>query len=206
MITVDPIDTGTMTISGLGSAYTSGGYHVLLYADSGDNQRTFSITIGGQTQVIVDDATFNGSLNQANGMGGDNENYAVFQGLTASSFDITMDSSLGRGAVNAIQIVAGTYFPPRPELVIDRLTGTIDLINGTASALPIKAYTITSAQGALNQAAWNSIADNYDQGSGGPVDFDEEWIEFSDPASLTDLSEGTFNGGSIGTSTHNSPG
>jgi hypothetical protein len=196
---VTPLDTGTLTISGLGPAFTSGGYHVLVYSDNGDNTRTHTITIGGQTQVVVDDATFNGSLNEANGVGGDNENYAVFQGLTASSFDITMNSSIGRGAVNGLQIVAGDYFPPRPELVIDRLTGTIDLVNETAAAIPIKGYTITSGQGALNQAAWTSIANNYDLSGSGLVDNDENWIIFSDPSSLTDLSEGTFQGGSIAT-------
>ncbi|MCA9189664.1 MAG: hypothetical protein KDA99_28770, partial [Planctomycetales bacterium] len=101
-----PDDTGNITVSGLGPAYTSQGYDVYLYGDADVNNRTFTISIGGQTNTLVDDATYDGTLTLADGVGGDNENYTVFRGLTSPSFSIEMDSSVGRGAVNGMQIVS----------------------------------------------------------------------------------------------------
>ena len=118
-----PDDEGNLTISGLGAAFTDVGYDVYIYGDSDVNNRTFSVTVGGQTNQIVDDATYDGNLTLADGVGGDNENYTVFRNLTSSSFSIEMDSDVGRGAVNGIQIVA----IPEPASVVIMLGGALGL-------------------------------------------------------------------------------
>jgi arylsulfatase A-like enzyme len=115
-----PDDTGTVTVSGLGSAFTDDGYSVYIYFDSIANDRDFAITIDGQTIVGSDRSTFNGILVEASGAGIDS-NYAVFNGLTTSSFDIDLDSTPGRAAVNGLQIVSANHaLPPAtgPNIVL----------------------------------------------------------------------------------------
>jgi len=109
-----PDDSGTITVNGLGLEYTGPGYDVYLYFDTDMNDRTLTITIGGQVVVGSDASTFNGVLAEATGAASD-ANYAVFRDLTASDFTIAMDSSEGRGAVNGLQILSADYVaPPAP--------------------------------------------------------------------------------------------
>ena len=101
---VTPDDSGEVAIEGLGELFTANGYDVYLYGDADRNNRTFQVTVDGQTLTIVDNQTYSGAFSE--GGSGVNENYVVFRGLTAERFTIVMDSSTGRGAVNAIQIIA----------------------------------------------------------------------------------------------------
>ncbi len=73
-----------------------------------------------------------------------------------------------------LSLVSGVS-APLPELVIDRDTGTIDLINATAINLLPSSYSITSAVGALDPASRATVAANYDLSGDGSVDTDEEW-------------------------------
>ncbi|HJQ78888.1 MAG TPA: LamG-like jellyroll fold domain-containing protein, partial [Lacipirellulaceae bacterium] len=94
--------------------------------------------------------------------------------------------------------------PMPPTLEINRSTGTITLINQTA-AVQIVGYTLTSAAGSLDPAAWLSVTDNYDANSGTPTfDPDNTWTELSAAGSKVDFSEFDFStggtaGGSLGT-------
>jgi arylsulfatase A-like enzyme len=106
-----PDDSGTLTVSGLGVEYTGPGYEVYVYFDTDTNDSMLTITIDGQVVAGADASTFNGVMVEATGAGGDS-NYAVFRGLTASSFTISMDASEGRGAVNGVQIVSADYVAP----------------------------------------------------------------------------------------------
>ena len=99
----NPEDEGLLEIAGLGSDFTSPGYDVYLYADADANNRTYSITVDGQTGTVVDSATYSGAFTTGTGT---DDNYLLFSGLTASSFTIQMDSNAGRGAINGLQIVA----------------------------------------------------------------------------------------------------
>ena len=114
-----PDDTGTITVSGLGSAFTGPGYDVYVLFDADANNRTFAITIGTETQVGSDASTFNGVLRKATGAGADSS-YAVFRGLTADAFSIELDSSSGRAALNGLQIVSADHPAPvnRPHVVV----------------------------------------------------------------------------------------
>jgi arylsulfatase A-like enzyme len=106
-----PDDTGAVIIGGLDSQYTVPGYDVYLYFDTDSNDRTHTVTIEGQVRIGTDASTFNGVLVEATGASSD-ANYAVFRGLAASSFAIAMDSSVGRAALNGLQIVSAGYAPP----------------------------------------------------------------------------------------------
>ena len=201
----DPVDVGNLTVSGLGTDYTSSSYSVIVYSDADANNRTYSISVGGTTHTIDDGSTFDGLFVEGNGAAGvpatgSAENFVVFSGLTASSFSIDMASTPGRGAINAIQITTEPISDPHPVLEVDRLTGEINLINNTASSVAIKGYSITSAQGALSQSSWESIADNYDLSGNSSVDNDENWFELAAPSSKTDFSEASINGGNIASS------
>lgn len=85
-------------------------------------------------------------------------------------------------------------------LSVDRRTGAMTLANERDGDLDLQGYMISSASGSLDQAGWIPITDNYDSGSGGPVDVDDAWTILSDPSSVTDLSEFQFggNGGLMG--------
>jgi hypothetical protein len=92
-----------------------------------------------------------------------------------------------------------------PTLDINTATGGLTLRTGAGMPRGVQGYSITSdpSVGALNSAAWNSIADNYDDSGNGSIDGDDDWTELSPAASSTLLSEtqvgGTpGNGGSLG--------
>lgn len=111
-----PDDEGCLTVSGLGTPFTTGGYRVYVYFDCDANNRTFSITLtpaGGEPQTMTgtDSGTFAGKFVQATGAG-TYANVAEFRSFSAPAFTITMDSSFGRGAVNAIQVVSADHVLP----------------------------------------------------------------------------------------------
>ena len=111
-----PDDKGCLTISGLGAPFTTEGYRVLVYFDCDADNRTFSVTVtprGGKAQAKTgtDSGTFSGTFVEARGAG-IYANMATFGNLRAPSFTITMDSSFGRGAVSAIQVVSGNHVMP----------------------------------------------------------------------------------------------
>ncbi len=127
---VGPNDQGTIAISGLGEEFTAEGYDLFIYADADRNDRTFRMTVAGRTVTLVDNATFAGEFNLAGS--GVNENVAVFADLDASSFEIRMDSSTGRGAVNGLQIIARGEAPTaQPQQPGDcNQDGRVDLSDG----------------------------------------------------------------------------
>jgi hypothetical protein len=119
---------GVLSIAGLGSEFTSGGYNVILYLGGTDSQGQntaieVGANIGGGTSqwirhVRSTDATFSGYnsetfADEATAQSGStNSNYVVFSGLTAASFDINVlkDSSStsgwARAGIKGVQIVA----------------------------------------------------------------------------------------------------
>jgi hypothetical protein len=122
-----PDDVGNLSVTGLGAAFTDSGYDVFIYSDSDNNERTFDITVtpdggDGTTLTVVDSATFSGDYNE--GGSGTDENYVVFRGLTAAGFAMDMKSTPGRGAVNAIQVVA----VPEPASIVLLLFGVIGVL------------------------------------------------------------------------------
>ena len=77
-----------------------------------------------------------------------------------------------------------------PVLTINRTTGGMTLLNGSAATLNMTGYSITSARGTLNSTAWLSIANNYDGDSGGGSAIDtDNWIRLTAPNNRKDLSE-----------------
>jgi len=90
-----------------------------------------------------------------------------------------------------------TATTPELSVTIDRQTGNILIDNPSAGSANIASYSLTSASGSLNPAngVWESIADTGDFDSGASVDSSSIWIEFTDPAVRTDLSEGQQPGG-----------
>ncbi|CAA6692116.1 MULTISPECIES: PEP-CTERM sorting domain-containing protein [unclassified Lentimonas] len=121
----NPSDAGYISITGLGTAYTSGGYNLIIYSDSdkragstgADRTSEFSIIPGGGsliTNYLVEDdipnrITFSGTYIASDNSDTDDaySNYTVIAGLTADSFDLYIHSDDGgRGAISGFQIVA----------------------------------------------------------------------------------------------------
>lgn len=111
-------DAGNITVSGVPSSYTSGGYDAYIYFDSNEvapNERTMSFTLGGNTISGKElDVNFPGSFTEASG--GSVGNYVVFRGLTESTFSLTADADAGRAAINGIQLT--TEIPLGPDAPI----------------------------------------------------------------------------------------
>jgi hypothetical protein len=95
------------------------------------------------------------------------------------------------------------YLPPASDafvrIDINRDTGAITLVNGTADPLDLLGYSIGSASGALNPAEWTPIAGNHDAAGDGSVDPDDTWTVLTGSASRADLSEYELVGGDGGT-------
>jgi hypothetical protein len=106
----------TVTVSGLPSAITAGGYDVYVYVTgelgTGTAMRTYNYAIGTTTLTVSQTGPTPTSftsftLAPAGGAG----NYIVFRNLTATSFTLTATPGTGsqtRAPVNGLQIVAPT--------------------------------------------------------------------------------------------------
>ena len=111
----------TVTVSGLGTAFTSSGYDVLVYFDGENTPGTpsdwvtqYTLAVGGSTVATVfgKDAAgvnFGGSFSEASGSTAGSAtagNYVRFTGLTGSGFTLTATPDAGSGPINAIQIIS----------------------------------------------------------------------------------------------------
>jgi hypothetical protein len=88
---------------------------------------------------------------------------------------------------------AGPAPAPLPVLIVNRSTGAITIANQSAGNVQLKSYTVSSAAGSLNSAAWTSIdADNT---------FDTNGTWTAQSSTSTQLTEsvtgGTLDGGTL---------
>ncbi|MGJ8640511.1 MAG: beta strand repeat-containing protein [Opitutaceae bacterium] len=129
----NPADAAVLSISGLGSDYTSGGYTLIIYSDS-DRRSTssntrrseFTLTPAGGSSITafvedddqapginVFDNTYVVSDEVEDGV--DYANFTIITGLTAASFDLEITSlDGGRGAISGFQIIGNTGLPADP--------------------------------------------------------------------------------------------
>lgn len=123
------------------------------------------------------DPLFDGSFNEFRVY-----SHALTQGEVEASFDA--------GATTGNEFAV-------PTLVIDRNTGSVQLINTDATQASITSYSISSESGSLNSAEWTTI----DTGSFDP---DGTWSASStDPTLIAEA--GTGNGGQIAATTGQAP-
>src|SRR5690606_13884939 len=80
------------------------------------------------------------------------------------------------------------------KLFVNRETGAMTLQNNTGSPLRITGYSILSPDGALDENNWTPIANNYDEGNGGPIDTDDSWTVLTADGATDNLSEAQFGG------------
>jgi arylsulfatase A-like enzyme len=120
----------TLTISELGTEFTDNGYKVLVFFDMGSGtSRTYGITIGSTTYWTADvtgtdgDPDNDGLMEWKQATGTDSAtatqsaNYAVFDGLSASSFTIEGVSTGGRSIISGFQVVSNDYaLPTKPPI------------------------------------------------------------------------------------------
>ncbi|WP_442483303.1 hypothetical protein [Aeoliella sp. SH292] len=117
---------------------------------------------------------------------------------TANAGGIRWESGIAGGAApNANSSYAfGLVGSESPlQFKVDRTSGSISLVNNGTSASPtIVGYEITSTLGALDRAAWKSIADNYDASPGGPGQIDSigQWEILPEVVPYTEFSEFVF--------------
>jgi arylsulfatase A-like enzyme len=146
-----PEDTGRISITGLGPAFTGSGYDVYVYFDADANNRTFTFTLNGTAVTAADSTTWNGSYRGAV-LSPSDANVALFRGLNASNLTLMADSDTGRAAVNAIQIVADE--PSPIESIQVAFHQRLDSHNAMAPA------TAPTAAGSVVDTAaayWNSF-------------------------------------------------
>ena len=157
-----PADAAVLNISGLSSAFTNGGYTLIIYSDSDrrgpdtTRQSFFTLTPNGEsplTSLVEDDFTeanpntFSGSYFFSDGEddGADYANFTIFEGLSAESFslEVTSPGGGGRGAISGFQIVGGTGLINSDSLVlcIENATNGTDL-NFSWESLPGMVYTL----------------------------------------------------------------
>jgi hypothetical protein len=83
------------------------------------------------------------------------------------------------------------------KLVVDRDTGQMTIENNTAINQDIKAYSIVSQAGTLNQSNWQTITGRLDASGDQSVDADGNWVVLTAPTSVSDLSEAALGTGTI---------
>jgi alpha-galactosidase len=91
----------------------------------------------------------------------------------------------------------------RQYVEVNLQTGEIKIINPDTNtgSFDLEAYQITSASGALDAAAWQSITGNYDGNGDGSVDIDNWTIDFASVNQLGESAEVGGVDGSIATGT-----
>ena len=94
-------------------------------------------------------------------------------------------------------LFAGQALNSGPRLVIDRATGTLNLVN-MQSPINMVSYHITSASGALNPASWFSISGNQDSDNGGGFDPNDTWNVILGTSQEFSEVEPVGDGGSLG--------
>ncbi len=167
------LNSESVTVSGLGAAFTNHGYRVVLFSDLGAVARTQALHVvegpGGngvdQTRWLKTQATSDGDVNDdgylewAPAVGTSaatattNGNYVLVSGLRAAAFTIHGSNQGGRSALNGFQIVA---LPPElPALPIQ-----VAFHNGVTTVGAMAAGAAPTNQGSVvNTAAtaWNSV-------------------------------------------------
>ena len=119
-----PADNFVLSVSGLGSEYTTNGFNLIIYSDTdrgaasnADRTNVFTVTPAGgsPTSVLTEDdgsvgGVFDGTYIRSNNADTNDtfSNYTVVSGLTSSSFtiEVTSPGSGGRGGISGFQIVA----------------------------------------------------------------------------------------------------
>ncbi|MGJ8640512.1 MAG: sulfatase-like hydrolase/transferase [Opitutaceae bacterium] len=129
-------DAFSLSITGLGTEFTAGGYSLIIYSDSdrrneGTNTRQSLYTVTPSSGFPVagfveddDGATvaniFDGTYIESDGVddGADYSNYVILSGLNAADFTLEIDSpDGGRGAISGFQIIAGDLGISLPPIV-----------------------------------------------------------------------------------------
>lgn len=93
------------------------------------------------------------------------------------TFGLAMAGNDWWWAVDNLAVFQGD---PSLSVTIDRDTRAVTMSNGTGTDVPIKGYSIVSANGAFAESSFNSLADNGAEG----------WVQLTGPGSAGDLSEG----------------
>ncbi|MCA9190005.1 MAG: PEP-CTERM sorting domain-containing protein, partial [Planctomycetales bacterium] len=91
-------------------------------------------------------------------------------------------------AIDNIQVYTGSPVADEPVMraVIDRDTGRVAVINNTGANVSLRGYSIVSKAGAFDDAQANFFSE-----------IDSNWIQFTDPGSGKDISEGHKTTGTI---------
>jgi hypothetical protein len=160
------------------------------------NQSIFGLTVGG---VEVGRTTIDANTVDPLAYQDFEFTFPVGAAPPAGTLGIFVGSAGGgRGHFDNIRLEFGTSFVDQAMSIrIDRGTGAMTLVNGTASAVAFSGTSILSGSGALNNGNWVSIAGNYDANGNGSVS-GSVWNIFS--STRTDLSEGTLGTGSLAAS------
>jgi hypothetical protein len=142
------------------------------------------------TAAIPDGVLLNFITDNNNWLGRAQYGDPLFDGLI-DEFRI-YDHALTAGEV-ATNFTAGPEPAPVPVLTVNRSTGVISLSNQTGGGINVTGYSITSAGGALNQAAWTSID------AGNVFDPNGTWTASSSTSmSIAEsVTGGTLDGGTI---------
>ena len=169
----------TFAVSGLGNAFTTNGYKVYLFFDigaAGSTLRTlgYSVSDGASSNVFWAGDTIgdNSDTNDdgviewkkatgiASGSATAGANYALFEGLSGSSFTVSLPTSVGtagRGAINGIQIIANagaipviTSFTATPGTITNGATSTLEWQVRGADSIVISGLGAVATSGTTN--------------------------------------------------------
>ncbi|MDP4996162.1 MAG: sulfatase-like hydrolase/transferase [Akkermansiaceae bacterium] len=147
-------DNFSLSISGLGTDFTTEGYSLIIYSDSDRRNTTsnarqslYTVTPSGGSPItgfVEDDdgATvvniFDGTYLESDGVedGDDYSNYVVISGLNASDFTLEIDSpDGGRGAISGFQIVGQGSVGTIP--VINDFSADIDTLTAPGTTVTL---------------------------------------------------------------------
>lgn len=169
----------------------------------------FVLATLGQSEIGVETGTELDILNAQLAVDGDTGNYSLFRHNVSTVYSNPL--SLGGASNSHYNGNAETYMnigeamgqamvdliENRPYVEVNRQTGEVKVIvpNTSTSDVDLRAYTLSSAGGALDSANWASITDNYDGDNDGSVDSGNWSI---DNAGVSLLGETADAGGSDG--------
>lgn len=99
--------------------------------------------------------------------------------------------------VDNVRLFANNGFQDTPQVIVNRDTGNVKLVNATSSDLDLLGYSLLSNFGGLDDSGWTPITGNLDAVGNGQIDANDNWSKVAVAGGI-DLSEVELTGGDGG--------
>ncbi len=184
------------------AAWPTQRYYIGLRTIGGTDLGTFATIdmVPGASPTNIADLQYSLNVNSQAAAFAGQDVRIVIKGVNLSVINGVETAAFTQPNFDNVRLTGTLATANSPLITINRTTGAISLSKTGTTNLNIAGYSLTSAAGSFNSAAWTSIANTYDKNSAptpgnGTVDSDDAWTILSAAGSSLALSEGELEAG-----------